>query len=178
MQHAKNLAAAEERSMKLYMEGNMPAAKGKKMLKPMTEVSPGQFLAAGAALSQEGRHWFLSLSVSRTFTTAIALHARNYFAPPHRAAVIILPPPPSLPPSSPPCHASYLPCTDRYHRDCLSLPPCPNLTRGVNSEHCRTFGLSIGTIGCGYDFFVGCLSTGPAKPTEERAKCTQKTAGR
>lgn len=39
LQHAKNLAAAEERSMKLYMEGNMPAAKGKKMLKPMTERS-------------------------------------------------------------------------------------------------------------------------------------------
>ncbi|CAM9104818.1 unnamed protein product [Laminaria digitata] len=39
LQHANNLAAAEERSMKLYMEGNMPAARGKKMLKPMTERS-------------------------------------------------------------------------------------------------------------------------------------------
>lgn len=77
LQHAKNLAAAEERSMKLYMEGNMPAAKGKKMLKPMTEVSPDQFLAAGATFSQGGRDCFLSLSVSRIFTTAIALDAHN-----------------------------------------------------------------------------------------------------
>lgn len=39
MQHADNLAAAEERSLKMFMEGNMPAARGNKMLKPMTEVS-------------------------------------------------------------------------------------------------------------------------------------------
>lgn len=45
LQHANNLAAAEERSMKLYMEGNMPAARGKKTLKPMTEVSSDQFMA-------------------------------------------------------------------------------------------------------------------------------------
>lgn len=56
LQHAKNLAAAEERSIKLYMEGDMPAARGKKTLKPMTEVSSDLFHAAGAALSQGGRH--------------------------------------------------------------------------------------------------------------------------
>ena len=36
--HAEKLLAAEERSLKMLMDGDMPPARGKKKLKPMTEV--------------------------------------------------------------------------------------------------------------------------------------------
>ncbi|CAM9571599.1 unnamed protein product [Ectocarpus sp. 12 AP-2014] len=37
--HSKNLLAAEERTIEMFVNGDMPAAKGKRKLKPMTERS-------------------------------------------------------------------------------------------------------------------------------------------
>lgn len=37
--HADKLIPAEERAVKIFMDGDMPAARGKKKLKPMTEVT-------------------------------------------------------------------------------------------------------------------------------------------
>lgn len=36
--HSKNLLAAEKRAIEMFVNGDMPAAKGKRKLKPMTEV--------------------------------------------------------------------------------------------------------------------------------------------
>ncbi|CAN0460920.1 unnamed protein product [Ectocarpus sp. 12 AP-2014] len=37
--HSKNLLAAEKRAIEMFVNGDMPAAKGKRKLKPMTERS-------------------------------------------------------------------------------------------------------------------------------------------
>lgn len=59
--HGEKLKAAEERSVGMFVNGDMPAVKGKRKLKPMTEVSIWVILACrrGYRMTHDGKSVFV-----------------------------------------------------------------------------------------------------------------------